>query len=139
MRFSRTEDARAWFTTGWGLSSGASDAGNFSVAAEGDAAVTGIYPAGIYSHLYSTKHAARLSSPNLTVEQPCDLWMRVIGDGAAACRYVVQNYPRDGTVYPVRKITPSWQWLNSISSYWKGDTVHFELTTARDAPLLAGG
>jgi len=125
-----------WFGVGLGLADRPSTAGEFAVSAGGENAVTGIYPAGVYSHTLSTKHAARLSSPDMTLDGECDLWLRVIGDDGATVRYAVQDYPRSGTVYPVTALSPTWKWQKYDLSYWDGDSIHIELTTALDAPLL---
>ena len=50
----------------------------------------------------------------------------------------MQNYPRDGTIYPVQKLArPQPQWIKLPLEYWQGDQVHVELTTAADHPVLA--
>ena len=64
----------------------------------------------------------------------------MIGDGAASVRYAVQDYPRNGTVYPVTGLNGSkWRWQVFDLSYWRGDDIHVELATNADQPLLAGG
>lgn len=131
-------DYAAWFHQGSGLPAEPFAAGEFSVAALGDNALTGIYPAGVYSHTLTAKHAARLSSGYVPLNDTYDLWVRSIGDGGAAARYVVQDYPRNGSVYPVVKLTPEWKWQPLSMAYWNGDEIHIELTTAKDAPLLVG-
>ena len=53
-------------------------------------------------------------------------------------RYVVQNYPRNGTVYPVAEVNGGhWRWQSWDLKYWEGDHIHFELTTAADSAILA--
>ena len=129
-------DYHTWYRHGAGLPQQPQPAGGFSVAATGDAALTGVYPAGVYSHLLSAKHPARLTSPDFHLDDGCELWLRVIGDGAAMVRYVVQDYPRNGTVYPVPNLKNHWHWQRFDLTYWTGDDIHIELTTAQDAPLL---
>ena len=116
-----------------------SAAGTFAVAAEGDRLLTGIYPEGVYSHTLSAKDPARFTSPDIQLGEPLDLWVRAIGDKNAALRYVVQDYPRNGTVYPTKKLESKWKWHRFDLSYWTGDDIHIELTTAKDAPLLTAG
>jgi hypothetical protein len=111
-------------------------AGEFAVATEGQQAVLGIYPAGVYSHLLSTKHPARFASPDWPVAQESELWVESIGGGESSQRYVVQDFPRDGTVYPVTRLTAPWRWQKYDIDYWAGDSMHFEFATALDAPLL---
>ncbi|WP_197443581.1 DUF1553 domain-containing protein [Maioricimonas rarisocia] len=133
---SRADDFSEWFPTGIGLPESPDAAGEFAIAPAGDAALTGIYPSGVYSHGLSAKHPARLTSPDVTLDGEYDLWVRVIGDGGASLRYVVQNYPRSGTVYPVTNLSPQWRWQKYDLTYWNGDAIHVELTAGPDAPLL---
>ncbi|MEM7387384.1 MAG: DUF1553 domain-containing protein, partial [Verrucomicrobiota bacterium] len=114
------------------------EAGAFAVAAEGDRALTGIYPRGSYSHLQSDKDRGLLLSPRVMLDGEYDLWIRAIGDRNATVRYAVYNYPRNGTVYPVKRVGGrNWQWVRYGLDYWEGDRIHVELTTAADQPLLA--
>ncbi len=129
-------DAATWFRVGGATRSANAD---FAVATDGDRALAGVYPPGIYSHGLSTKHAARLESPPVKLTADSELWVRVIGDGGATLRYVVQDYPRDGTVFPVHRLTPQWHWQRFDLTYWTGDEIHIELAASRDAPLMAGG
>lgn len=134
-------DFSAWYREGTGLKGQPAAAGEFSIQPEGNRALLGIYPAGVYSHVLSQKHPGRLTSPDFQLDGKNTLWLRVTGGGSAMARYVVQNYPRRGTVYPVREFRsePSnwqWQWQRYDVGYWDGDQIHIELTTARDAPLL---
>jgi len=126
----------AWFRTGGGLPEKPSSAGEFVLAASGDKALLGIYPSGVYSHRLSQKHPARLTSGYVRLDDDYELWLRVIGDGGASARYVVEDYPRDGTVFPVVTLGNEWYWQKFDLTYWNGDDVHVELSTGRDAPLL---
>ncbi len=128
-------DAATWFRVGGATRSANAE---FAVATDGDRALAGVYPPGIYSHGLSTKHAARLESPPVKLTADSELWVRVIGDGGATLRYVVQDYPRDGTVFPVHRLTPQWHWQRFDLTYWTGDEIHIELAASRDAPLMAG-
>ena len=130
------EHYSTWFASGAGLDEHASNSGEFAIEPGGDRVLTGIYPAGVYSHVLSTKHGARLTSRDISLGEDLELWVRVIGDGGATVRYVVQDYPRNGTVYPVADLSGDWKWQRYDLAYWSGDDVHIELTTAADAPLL---
>ena len=129
-------DLTTWFRYGNGLSTGPSAAGEFVVSGEGEGVISAIYPAGIYSNLISSKHSARLTSPDIKLDGDYEIWANVIGDNGASIRYVVQNYPRNGTVYPVTQLQPKWQWQRFDVQYWNGDDIHIELAAAMDAPLL---
>lgn len=132
-------EAEEWFEYGPGLGSGPSKAGEFIVEPDGDRLIQGILPSGIYSHLVSNKLGARLTSPDFKLDQNYKLFLEICGGGSAMSRYVVQDYPRNGTVFPVtdlRSKLPDWRWQSYDLKYWQGDDVHIELTTANDAPLL---
>jgi hypothetical protein len=77
-----------------------------------------------------------LGSPRIELDGKYDVWMRLCGGGSASARYVVQNYPRDGTVYPIQTIKrANWYWQKFDLGYWQGDQIHLELATAKDAPV----
>ena len=139
-RLDQEEDYAQWFAEGAGLATGVSRAGDFSVAPDGDAALYGIYPAGVFTHLHSAKHGGRLTSPDFRLDGDYEAWMRVCGDNRSMSRYVVHNYPRSGTVYPVRELRgdkgAKWRWERYSLDYWNGEDVHLEIATAGDAPLL---
>ncbi len=128
-----------WFRYGSGLPRKAARAGAFAIAPSGDKALAGIYPAGAYSHLISSKDAARLTSPDIHLDGEYELWLRITGGGNATARYVVQNYPRRGTVYPITELKDNqagrWRWQKYNLAYWNGDDIHVELSAANDAPL----
>ena len=130
-------DFAAWRHDGPGVG-GISPAGSFAVASEGESILTGIYPAGVYSHLLSSKDRGVVLSPTFQLDEKYDLWMRIAGEGGAMARYVVQNYPRDGTIYQVsRPGGGQWRWVKLGLDYWQGDQIHVEVTTAADQPVLA--
>lgn len=139
-KLGRESDHAQWYTEGIGLSSGPSDAGAFSLAGEGDSALIGIHPAGTYTHLDSPKHGGLLSSPDVNLDDDYEVWMQIKGANRSMSRYVVYNYPRNGTVYPVREMqgekAARWHWQRYNVDYWKGDDIHLELTTGAHAPLL---
>jgi hypothetical protein len=93
-----------------------------------------IYPAGVFSHLLSDRHRGVLASPTFRADRGT-LWLRVRGSKARA-RYVVRNYPRTGTVYPKAELSSDTdQWVGWKLDYWKGDTLHVEITTDADQPV----
>ncbi len=128
----------SWFRVGTGLPDKPLAAGEYSVATSGENALAGIYPAGVYSHGLSAKHPARLSSGKVRLDDDYDLWLRVIGEGGASTRYVVEDYPRNGTVFPVATLSKDWQWQKFDLTYWNGDEIHLEITAGKDAPLMVG-
>ena len=127
-----------WVLDGNGLDGTVAQAGAFRVSPSGDRIVENILPAAVYSHLLSDKHVGVLGSPSFRAEPGQSLFERVIGGGDVMARYVVQNYTRNGTVYPVTRIKDGkWRWQSWSIKYWEGDDVHLEVTTAGEQAILA--
>jgi len=132
------DGAAAWGYHGSGVNGAPVAAGAFDVRESGDQIIGRIYPAGIYSHLYSTKHSAVLASPRFNLKDR-QVFVRIAGDGDAVQRYVVQDYPRSGTIYPIAKLGGgNWRWQRWDVAYWNGDSMHLELSTANDQAVLSG-
>jgi len=129
-----------WFTDGDGIRQGATTAGEFSIALEGDRVIANLHPSGIFTDLISTADRAVLLSPRFHCEGGT-LWFRVAGGGGAVAKYVVQNYPRTGTIHKAREFKTDKDavlgWHKLDLEYWKGDDIHIELTTAADRPAQA--
>lgn len=112
---------------------------SLAIAPEGERVISGIHPPGLSSRELSTKDRGVLLSPRIELEGGDQVWLRVRGDGNAVVRYAVQNYPRNGTVFPFTTLQGGeWRWIRYDLDYWKGDRIHLEITTARDQPVLAG-
>jgi hypothetical protein len=136
-RMGDAKDFANWHRTGLGISEESPAlAGEFAIASKGNTALVGLYPSGIYSHRWSAKHPARITSGDFRIDGKYDLWLRVLGDGDATARFVVHDYPRRGVVFPTTDLKPQWQWVKIDLSYWEGDKIHLELTTALDSPVL---
>ncbi|HEV7404523.1 MAG TPA: PSD1 and planctomycete cytochrome C domain-containing protein [Chthoniobacteraceae bacterium] len=117
----------------------ANDRGHCMIDREGDRIVSRVAPSvGVYSSLLSDKERGVLSSPRFRSEGGT-LWLRLRGDGKARARYVVDNYPRTGTVFPkVELVGAAEQWVSWNIDYWKGDQIYIELTTESDQPVETG-
>jgi len=133
---SRKDDYEQWFPGTDTLPEQPQPAGSFAIATSGNEILKGIYPGGVYSHLHSDREAARLTSPDIGLTEKHQLWVRARGEGSSTVRFAVQNYPRRGNLFPVQEIKSDWTWHRFDLSYWTGDSVHVELVTALDAPLL---
>jgi cytochrome c553 len=130
----RGPDLQTWIPDGAGLTGGASAAGEFGLHVAGDLAVSGIYPAGVYSHRITDRHRAMLASPRFIADRG-KIWVRVRGDKARV-RYVVQNYPRTGTIHHKAEVTSDRDtWVAWPLDYWSGDRLHLEISTQADPPL----
>ena len=143
--FGADKDVATWFQHGTGLAAAAAGsptdrgaAGDFTVAPSGPQAVAGIWPASIKSLTLSTKHGGRFTSPTVRLDKEYELRVLAAGDDGATLRPVIQYYPRQGEVYPIKRLSRDWQWHTFDLTYWNGDDIHVELATARDMPLPIG-
>lgn len=132
----RRDDSAAWISDGPGVGS-IRPAGFLQIAAEGDSVVAALHPGARVSQADSSRDRGVLISPRIQLSGRQDLWLRIAGDGGALARFVVQNYPRDGTVYPVQRLSGGkWRWMKFGLEYWDGDRIHVEVSTAADQPVL---
>ena len=134
---SRTEDVEQWFRHGNGLPEAKPQkAGGYEVSRAGNAIVGDILPAGVYTHSLTDRHNGTFSSPRFLIEAGQKLAVRLAGSGGAVARYVVQNYPQRGEVYPIETLSDGkWRWQHWDLDYWDGDHAYIELVTAADHPM----
>ena len=130
-------EPQKWYASGKGVSAEPSPAGEFAVATEGTAIIARIHPRGWFSDLISTKDSAVIASPRFKNEGGT-LWMRSAGEGGSRARYIVQNYPRTGTIHKATEFkaegdaTLGWHQLDL--DYWKGDEIFVQCANAADLP-----
>ena len=134
-----TKTYAEWFEHGNGLGGGPSPAGVFALAGDGDKALKGIYPAGVYSHLISDKHSATLSSVFHRAKGNKAM-VRAIGENAKA-RFVMRSYPLShGLLHPAAGLKPELGWYDSRKyTYWNGEKGYFQINTGPDSTSGAGG
>ena len=131
-----SSDIDSWYQHGPGLASASAKAGAFHILPEGERIISNIYPAGVYSHLLSSKHGAVLTSPRFEVDTD-SIWVRVLGGGGARMRYSMQHYPLViGSIYKSHRLTrdePTWMEWDKMD-YWRGDHAYLEIATGGDLP-----
>lgn len=127
-----------WVYDGSGIDTEKDAAGDFHISADGELAISNIYPAGIQTHSLSEKQNGFLVSPRFKVESD-ELWVRVRGGKGARVRFVMHDYPRViGLLYLGTNLNSETdQWVKWDMTYWKGDMVHVEIATAGDLPVEA--
>jgi len=126
-----------WFRTGNGLGAEVSPAGSFALAGEGEKVFTGIYPAGIYSHLISDKHSGFLNSVFHRAEGK-GAAIRAFGDQAIA-RFIVRSYPLKHGLHPAASLKPVPGWVGvGKYDYWNGEKGYFQINTAADSTVNPG-
>lgn len=121
-----------WFKNGTGLTPQVAPAGSFAVAPEGDHALTGIYPRGIYTHLLSSKDNATLGSI-FHKAKGNHASVHAIGQNATA-RFSPRSYPlAHGLLHPASGLKENFSWVNlGKYPYWNQEQVYFQLTTGPD-------
>jgi len=96
-----------------------------------------IHPSGYLSSPLTQKDRAvlvtdRFKNPGGT------LWFRVAGNGGVKAKYVVQNYPRTGTIHKAVELKEpkdeKLAWRSLDLDFWKDDEIFLQLTTAADMP-----
>ena len=125
-----------WTNSGAGVATPA-EPGEFLLAADGEAVLTGVADGGYFSARQAPGDRAVVASSRFQADGG-KVWVRV-GGQASIVRLVVQNYPRSGLIYPKTGLNASRpQWVSFDLDYWKGEDVHLEVTTAADAPIETG-
>ncbi|MYB19909.1 MAG: DUF1553 domain-containing protein [Holophagales bacterium] len=134
---SRTDDVEQWYRHGNGLADAKpQQAGSYEVTQGGGTIVADILPGGVYTHSLTNRHNGTFSSPRFLIEAGQNLAVRIAGRGGAVARYVVQNYPQRGEVYPIETLSDGeWRWQHWDLDYWDGDHAYIELVTAADHPM----
>lgn len=134
-----TNKSNQYATAGTGMLNPKTTPGDFTLNTNGENIINQFLEPGLYSNRLSNKHNAHLSSPRFKNNNLEEIWVRIAGEQNAKVRYVVQNYPRGGTVYPISNInskTP--KWIRWNVNYWRGDHIYIEATTAGDHPIGPG-
>jgi hypothetical protein len=96
-----------------------------------------IHPSGYISNTLTQNDRAVI----FTDRFPCEggtLWFRVAGNGGVKAKYVVQNYPRTGTIHKAVELKDAKDeklaWRSLDLEFWKGDEIFLQLATAADMP-----
>ena len=126
-----------WTNSGRGVQTPVEQS-EFLLLPEGERVIAGLLAPGFHSARQSLRDRAVVASSNFKAEGG-KLWVRVAGQ-ASGLRFVVQNYPRSGLIFPKSVINSAQaQWMEFNLDYWKGDTIHLEAWTAPDAPIETAG
>ena len=124
-------DADQWTLHGINPPETIARAGEFSIEPEGDRILSGLWPAGVYSHRLSQKHNGVLISPRFQVVSD-HISIRAFGGKGARVRLITDNYPLgSGGVFPQAQLDgdqPAWVRLNT--EYRKGSLAYLEFAPA---------
>lgn len=128
------EPLGAWHLSGMGLRDGAAPPGSFALAPEGNTVVSGIYPAGWYSHLLSQRLNAAMRSPYLPKNRKF-VSVRVLGGMLGARRTVIDNCAIGEQYKVLDSDQPAWIRLDTHAAQERLP-VFLELVTRSDNPRL---
>ena len=125
------DDAGRWFMAGAGA---AATAGEFSPEIKGDRVLSGLYPAGVFTHALTRKQTGVFTSPRFKVETG-SISVRALGDHSQF-RLVVENYAiGGGGIYPAQGLSAGeMKWFRLDTAYRKGANAYLEFATAEDSP-----
>ncbi|MCY3842885.1 MAG: DUF1549 and DUF1553 domain-containing protein, partial [Acidobacteria bacterium] len=128
-------DYAATIGHGTGRTDAPSRPGEFAIERRGDRLLNGIYPAGAYTHLLSTKHPGVIQTPRFRIDSDY-LSFRVLGGDLSFVQLIIENYsvPRGG-IYHLRYSpkTDEMTWAQWDTEFWKGFTAYIEFATQDDA------
>jgi hypothetical protein len=96
-----------------------------------------VHPSGYLSNKHSQKDRAVLYTDRFQCGGGT-LWFRMAGNGGVKAKYVVQNYPRTGTIHKAVEFKEekdeSLSWRKLSLDFWQGDEIFLQVTTAADMP-----
>ena len=96
-----------------------------------------VHPSGYISNTLTPKDRVVLHTERFKCEGGT-LWFRVAGNGGVKAKYVVQNYPRTGTIHKAIELKEAKDeklgWRSLDLEFWKGDEIFLQVATAADMP-----
>ncbi len=130
----RIREGEPWFALGINPPETRGQPGGFVIEPEGDAVLGGLLPAGVYSHLLSSKHHGVFASPRFKVASGA-ISVLVVGGQGARVRLIPDNYPIGGDqIFPQATLNSSKPtWVRLDTAYRKGTMAHLEFVTAGDS------
>lgn len=122
-----------WTGDGWGYRTGRAKDGDFAIETEGGAAVTSIFPAGLFSNLLSDRLNAVIRSPLLPRDNKF-VTLQVAGAKMSAYRLVIDDcvIGEDHTLLD----NPNLSWLRFSTKKTVPLPAFLELSTKADNPRL---
>lgn len=122
-----------WTASGMGLRNGMSPSGSFTVGAEGDAVISGVYPRGFYTNLESNRLNGALRLPALPRKK--FLSLRVMGGMLGSHRVIIDNCAIGEGYKILDSDSLSWR-KTDISKNKDGLPSSIELITRFDNPRI---
>jgi hypothetical protein len=122
-----------WSGDGWGYRTGRSKDGDFAVATEGGDALSGVFPAGLFTNLLSDRLNGVLRSPLLPRDKKF-LTMQIAGGNLGAYRLILDHCVI-GEDHQLLK-NPNLDWVRTPAKTDQPLPTYLEISTKRDNPRL---
>jgi len=124
----------AWFAVGANPPEHVTVPGEFTVEPAGDRVLSGLLPAGVFSHRLSQKHNGVFMSPRFQITND-SISVLVIGGRGARVRLIPDNYPIGAAnIFPQATLdSDAPRWVRLDTAYRKGAMAHLEFVTAGDS------
>ncbi len=106
--FTREQPVGEWKLEGFGPRHGYARDGEVIVADEGEAAIQQLVPAGRYTHLWSSRLAGSLQSPQLDPLQPVTLSLQLAGGKFSSFTFVLDRALNSERLQFLNRPTPTW-------------------------------
>ena len=123
-----------WHAEGRALDPAVSNDGEFSIAPKGPKALSGIYPAGVFTHLLSDKLNGALRSPHLPRDKKY-ISLRVVGGQLASWRTVLDNCMLSERYQVLDQERLAWIKI-PLRNEHENFRIYAELVTKHDNPRL---
>ncbi|MBZ5607652.1 MAG: PSD1 and planctomycete cytochrome C domain-containing protein [Acidobacteriia bacterium] len=129
----RGSDYDQWFKRGSGVPQKPVKSGEFAILPNGDKIVSGIYPAGVYSHLLSQRQNGVIQSPRFKMDTD-SVSVRVLGGSYATAQLIIENHgvSRGGHFFRIPMESDEMGWVRWDTAFWKGLTGYIEVATTED-------
>jgi hypothetical protein len=123
-----------WHADGDALSDGPSPSGEFAVATTGPRAITGVFPAGLYTHALSQRFNAALRSPLVPKDQKF-VSLQVLGGKMGAWRTILDNCMLSEDYQLIEHDSPRWLKIPNRDDQ-PAFPFYLELVTKQDNPRI---
>lgn len=133
---SQPQALEQWYQYGTGMNPQVSKEGTFTIFPEGQKILNELLPQGVYSHLFSNKHAGLFMSPRFKMEHD-RVFVNQMGNEGGGVRLISDNYPLNlvSTFPMARPKTPDFGWSELDTAYRRDAQVYLEFATNRDNAL----
>ena len=111
--FTRVDGAGGWRWDGFGMKHGLVGDGEIVIADEGEVAIQQLLPAGRYSHVWSSRMAGSLQSPQMDTTEPIAFSIELVSGKFASQSFIVDRALNPERLQFPKNPLPKWQTLTA--------------------------